>query len=71
MLKDILKELEYADTFYGDDHGESMLNDQQWAELRHEAEQQIIRMQVNGTANSGLLHPTIAAALAPHTRGML
>ena len=65
MIASILKALKQADKLYGDAHGESMLTDAEWAELEHEAKQQIIRMQVHGTTTEGLLHPTIAAVLKP------
>lgn len=65
MIASILKSLKEADKLYGDDHGESMLTDAEWVELEHEARQQILRMQVNGTTQDGLLHPTIAGVLRP------
>lgn len=65
MIASILKALKRADKLYGNDHGESMLTDAEWSELEHEAKQQIIRMQVNGTTPDGLLHPTIANVLRP------
>lgn len=66
MLKDIVKKLRETDAVHKKLLDVSVLSDSDWLELDKAADQEIKRMQVNGTMSNGLLDPTIQKILEPY-----